>query len=239
MYIYVYVYLSSVPSSELESSMLEKEKLEGLEAPGTRYYNHKSEWGHVMCVLWGKGEADQKAQRRWTVLQYWGNNGEQNNWKEKVNKLELSCAKLRFSCAGQLSFDGRELNSVSWTLEPVQPIKDLEPMQHLNQFNTWTNSMLEPIQYLKKFNPWTNSTLETITPLKQFNPWTNSTLEQIQPLNQFNPWTNDLFKTLNQLNHLNPCSLNQLNLWTNDILETLNQLNRLNSWTLEPIEPLN
>ena len=29
------------------------------------------------------------------------------------NKLGLSCAKLRFSCASQLSFDGRQLNSVS------------------------------------------------------------------------------------------------------------------------------
>ena len=29
------------------------------------------------------------------------------------NKLGLSCAKLRFSCASQLSFDGRQLNSDS------------------------------------------------------------------------------------------------------------------------------
>ena len=27
------------------------------------------------------------------------------------NKLGLSCAKLRFSCASQLSVDGRQLNS--------------------------------------------------------------------------------------------------------------------------------
>ena len=37
----------------------------------------------------------------------------QFQYNRRRNKLGLSCAKLRFSCASQLSFHGRELNLVS------------------------------------------------------------------------------------------------------------------------------
>ena len=50
--------------------------------------------------------------------------------RKYINKLGLSCAKLRFSCIIQPSFNGRELNSVSWTLKPVEL---------LSQLNPWTN----------------------------------------------------------------------------------------------------
>ena len=53
---------------------------------------------------------------------------EERNDDYICNKLGLSCAKLGFSCASQLSFDGRQFNSVNWTLESVEALNQLKPL---------------------------------------------------------------------------------------------------------------
>ena len=53
------------------------------------------------------------------------------------DKLGLSCAKLRFSCAGQLSFDGQKgRNIIRLNLETV------------DSFNYWNSQTLKPLAHL-------------------------------------------------------------------------------------------
>ena len=101
-----------------------------------------------------------------------------NKWL--VNKLGLSCAKLRFSCASQLSFVGQKARkliqfnpSICYFLDPL----DLS--------NPWTLSANWTLE-----TSWTIGTNECVKPLNQLNclnPLTNWTIKLIEPMDQLHP----------------------------------------------------
>ena len=159
-------------------------------------------------------------------------------WKKLKNKLGLSCAKLRFSCASQLSLDGKNPwnNLTTWTLEQIEPLNYLNcyPNSHLNlnEFHFWTKWTLELMKFLNQLSPLT--TLEPNKPSNQYNPWINWTLIPTEHSNQFNPQTNWTLEPIE--------TLVQLYVWTDWTLEPIELLNQLNPWTygtFEPIESFN